>query len=166
MRRTVAIHQHASECGMRRVAYEHLSAAGRANVWPLVILGQGQYSDTKPPRPVPKKPRKNAPLSASDALAKQVLDAWGTASIYLDASDLIRNATSHHLDSIAASARSAGLSVIPATRLGVPTAYELAIRRMVSADCRGVALRISLAEMTGAATWFPTWKYGPSDTDL
>jgi hypothetical protein len=150
-----------------RTALQNISAAGRAQVCPLIILNPGQYGDTKPPRAPPKRPPKTAPLSASDAFAKHMQQAWGADAIMLDASNLLGTLAHHHLDDIAASARAIGLTIIPATLIDAPPEYQAAVARMAAADQRGVALRLMfLRQMTSASSWAPTWPFALADTDL
>ncbi|WP_366509754.1 hypothetical protein [Mesorhizobium sp.] len=149
-----------------RTALNNLRAAARVNVVPLIVIAQGNYGDTKPPRAAPKNPPKSSPVTASDALAKQISDAWGPTKLFIDASDLPGSPTVHHLDNIRASANSANLHLVPSTRYLAPPAYHAAVTRMIAADRRGAALRISLAELTTAPTSIANWYCPVAETDL
>jgi len=149
-----------------RAALAHLSSTVRTGTTPHLVVAQGQYGDTRPPRKPSKKPPKKQPPSAADALVKQIADAWGSGKFYLDASDLPGTAAAHCLDNIAVSARAAGLKLVPSTKLNAPAYYQAAAQRMVAADGRGSALRISLAELTSAGSWIGSWYCPVTETDL
>ncbi|WP_164547071.1 MULTISPECIES: beta family protein [unclassified Mesorhizobium] len=149
-----------------RSALSNLSPAGRANVIPLIVVSQLSYGDTKPPKAPPKTPPKNAPLSAPDAFVKQVRDAWGNGKIFIDVSDLPGTPAFHHLDNIRASANAAGLTLVPSVKYLAPPAYHSAVTRMIAADNRGAALRVTLNEMTNLANLVGNWYCPIAQTDL
>jgi len=149
-----------------RIALNNLSATGRIDVTPHLVISQAQYGDTKLPKAEPKNPPKKPPVTAADYLAKQLLDAWGPTKFYLDAADLPGTPANHHLDNIGASANAAGLHLVPSVKRSSPPAYHAAIQRRIAADNRGTALRISLGDLTSMNTWFGSWYCPPADTDL
>ena len=151
-----------------RQALSELSPAAKAFVEPLIMLGSEQYAATKSPsKKPPRRTPKKALLSAPEAFVQQVLRAWGSEqNVLLDASDLSDTGGAHHLDLIAQTARDEGVKLIPATRLEVAPGYQQAVKRLLSVDRRGVALRIRLAELASAPTWLRTWLCSPSETDL
>jgi hypothetical protein len=148
-----------------RTALEHLSAAGRTNVTPHIVLTQAQFGGPKKSKTPTKAPKK-MPLSASEYVVKQIADAWGQAAFYLDASDLPGDPTKHSLDDILVKSSATGLHLIPSTRLQAPAIYSAAVARTVELNARGVALRLSLAQMTSAPDWIGLWPFPPQETDL
>ncbi len=151
-----------------REALAQISPAAKANVEPLILLGSEQYAATKsPPKKAPKRIPKKAPPPAHEAFVQQLVETWGTdGSVLLDASALIETGSGHHLDRIAQDARKAGLQLMPATMLAVDPKYQAAVRRMVSTDHRGAALRVKLADLAAAPTWLVSWMLSPAETDL
>ncbi|MDH7795920.1 hypothetical protein QBC99_001983 [Beijerinckia sp. GAS462] len=148
-----------------RTAISQLSSAGRNGVTPHIVLMQAQFGG-------PRKQKKTTvsttkiPLSASDYFAKQVEDVWGKTPFYLDAGNLAETASSHDLDTIRKSTNGLGLHLIPSTRLHRTPSYNQAIIRSFKADGRGIALRVSLDQMTSAATWVSSWPIPLGETDL
>lgn len=143
-----------------RIALQHLSLQGKADVCPLFVLAPKQY--------VGKKPTKaNAAIPAPNLMASEIMTAWGTGQFFLDATGLSSANTAHHqiLD-IAAACRAIGLSLIPGTRLGAPAAYQNAVAAIAAADHRGICLRVDIAQMTSAAQWQPQMPFPPNQTDL
>lgn len=148
-----------------RIALSHLSAAGRAGTTPHLQVNQAQFgprATKSTASPAPKK----APMSSAEYLVKQIDDAWGKTPLYLDASDLPGTGTKHSLDDIRAKANAAGVSMIPSTKIIAPADYLSAVARVVQHDGKGVALRISLGQMTSAAQWAKLWPHPPQQTDL
>ena len=142
-----------------RTALEKLSAAGRQDVIPLMILAPDQY--------VGKKATKAAAAIPGPAyFVQQMGYCWGAAPYYLDATELPTTAAGHPLIAIAAGARVAGRSLIPATTLGATPAYQSAVAATAATDGRGVALRIDLSELSQSANWVPTWPHPLNQTDL
>jgi hypothetical protein len=142
-----------------RAALEKLSAAGRKDVVPLLVLAPDQY--------VGKKATKAAPAIPSPAyVAQQMSYAWGPQPFYLDATALPATAGGHPLGMIAAHARAAQLALIPATTLGASPQYQTAVAQAASTDGRGVALRIDLSELAQSASWVPGWSFPLNQTDL
>lgn len=149
-----------------RAALRELSAPGREMVAPLIALTVDQYKGGKPST-AKKPPKKKAPIAAAEVFAKQAADSWGTEAMFLDASDLSTGAPGKHLlEDISVAANDLGLQLIPATGLVASPDYRQAVERMHKADKRGVALRVSLAEMTSASTWLSSWRIPLEQTDL
>jgi hypothetical protein len=92
--------------------------------------------------------------------------AWPGGATFIDASDLGARGSGHYLDDVAESARESALALVPATSLRSPPEYQAAVQRMATADQRGVALRVDLAEMTSASTWASSRICPLSNTDL
>jgi hypothetical protein len=129
-----------------RIGLGHLSSLGRADVIPLVVALDSKYG-------------------SAAQFTQQVEATWGNAAIYLDAADLTGTSAHHSLDDIRAAATN--LHLIPAIHgNNAPPDYLSAVHRMVAADNRGVALRISLAQMTNAASWAGNWPFPIAETDL
>lgn len=149
-----------------RIALRHLTNAGRHNVSPHFVVTQAQFGIPKRKKKTGAKPSKKLPVSVPDYLAKQCKDAWGTTRFYIDASDLPGTASAHTFDDIRKSANAIGLDLVPSIRLNAPPEYSAAVLRAAKADRRGVALRISLAQLTSAATWLGSWKMPLTETDL
>lgn len=142
-----------------RIGLKNLNNAIRPDVSPLIDISQNQY-------PSPKKTKVGITTPASNALAKQLSDAWGKTKFFVDVSDLPGSQNAHHLDDIRTSANAAGLYLVPAIKSNSPPEYVAAVKRAIQADKRGVALRISLSEMTSMANWINQWICPPQETDL
>jgi hypothetical protein len=108
------------------------------------------------------------PVSAAQLLVNEVVQCWGTAPFFLDASalPLAAGAAHHPLLDIAAAARVAGLHLIPATRPTVWIPYQNAVSAVVATDGRGVGLRVDLQQLSTAATWVPSAPLPVAHTDL
>jgi len=130
-----------------RIALLNLAAPTRAKVTPHIVITQSQFG-------------------AAEVVAKQIGDAWGKTKFYLDASDLPGTAAKHSLDDIRAKAKAIGLLIVPSIKLNAPSEYTAAATRAVKSDDRGIALRISLAQLTSAASWTPSWSFPKGETDL
>jgi len=148
-----------------RIALQHLSPAARVDVTPNIVITQSQFAPSSKAKPGSKTLKKSPPPPA-EYLAKQIGDAWGKTTFFLDASDLAGTASKHALEDIAAKANSAGLSLAPSIKLNAPPEYIAAVTRVAKHDGRGVALRISLDQISTAATWMGAWPLPFSDTDL
>ena len=148
-----------------RIALSHLSAAGRTGVTPHLVLTQAQFGPRKKKDGATKPPKKQ-PTSPSEYAVKQIADAWGKAPFYLDVSDLAGSATKHALDDIRTKAKAAGIHMVPSTKLAAPPDYIAAVSRVVQTDGHGVALRVSLPQMTSATQWAKTWPVPLNQTDL
>lgn len=142
-----------------RVALERLSHAARTDVRPLLVLSPPQYVGRK-------ATIKNPAIVPDDVFAGDVRGAWGMGEFYLDASALPDAGVAHPITGLASAARSAGLKLIPATRLGATVAYQNAVAGIVSADHRGVGLRVDLHEFTTARAWAAQWRVPMGQTDL
>jgi len=149
-----------------RIALTHLSPGARVDVTPHIVLTQAQFDPSSKKAAIPTKAKKKTPPPPSEYLSKQISDAWGKTAFFLDASDLSGTPSKHGLDDIAAKANAAGLSLVPSIKLNPPPVYASAVSRVVKHDHRGVALRISLGEMSSAASWMGAWSFPFSETDL
>lgn len=143
-----------------RVGVQHLSAAGRQDVYPYFVLGRDRY--------VGRAATKNrAVITPANVFASEISAIWGTAPFYLDAAGVPANSAGRHpLNDVGARARARGLGLIPATGLDVPRPYWAAVRSLVQADQRGLALKVDLNEFATTANWIAAWPYQPSETDL
>lgn len=139
-----------------RTALLNLSAAGRTHVVPHISVGEAQFGSKG----------KKAPPPASEHFVKQVVDAWGTTPVFLDASALTGSPSHHTLDDIRAKAKAAGVVLIPSMRFMPSKEYSAAVLRAAKQDKRGIGFRISLAEMTSAASWATSWPVPLNETDL
>jgi hypothetical protein len=148
-----------------RIALSHLSPGARVDVTPNLVLTQAQFDPSRKGKTASKSPKKSPP-PPSEYLAKQIADAWGKTTFYLDVSDLPGTHAKHVLDDIAAKANAAGLSMAPSIKLNAPSVYAAAVSRVVKHDGRGVALRIPLDQMSSAATWMGSWPFPFAETDL
>jgi hypothetical protein len=143
-----------------RVGLQHLSPAGRTNVAPMLVIAPKQF--------VGKKATKKHPaIPAANVIANEIMTAWGTAPFYLDASALSATPSGHHpIVDIANACRAIGLNLIPATPLHVAAPYQHGVQAVVTADNRGVALRVDLNEFSTAAQWMSHWPFQLGATDL
>jgi hypothetical protein len=152
-----------------RIALVKLSPAAREDVTPNIVIMQGQFDpSSKPKNPskvVRRKTSKKSPPPPTEYLAKQIADAWGKTTFFLDASDLNGTLSKHPLDDISAKANAAGLSLAPSMKLSAPSVYAAAVARVAKQDGRGVALRITLDQI-GNATWMGKWPIPFAETDL
>jgi len=142
-----------------RNALRDLSPAARKDVVPLFLLTPEKY--------VGKKATQKRPaVSPPNRLVSEIEAAWGTLPFYLDASMLPYAGGPHPLTAIAARARARQLNLIPATWRGANPQYQQAVNAVVSADRRGVALRLGLQSFSSAATWINQWNHPLNRTDL
>jgi hypothetical protein len=143
-----------------RAALSALSPSGKSSVRPFVLLGADNFRD--------KKATKSASaVSAPAVFASEVLAAWGPSTFFLDASPLPLSAGgAHPLAAIGAALASTGATMVPATSLLASTPYSQAVAAVRASTNSGVCLRISLAEMTSAATWIGSWPFSLAETDL
>ena len=142
-----------------RKALEKLSAAGKVDVLPLMVLAPDQY--------VAKKATSVAAAVPSPAyFVQQMGYAWSGAPYLLDATALPAGPSGHPLAAIALAARAAGHMLIPATTLGASSAYQAAALAAATTDGRGIALRIDLSELAQSTHWAPSWTFPMSETDL
>jgi hypothetical protein len=148
-----------------RIALHHLSPTARIDVTPNIVITQAQF-DPSSKKKASSKPSKKSPPPPSEYLAKQIADAWGKTTFFLDVSDLPGTATKHVLDDIASKANAAGLSMAPSTKLNAPPEYIAAVSRVAKHDGRGAVLRISLNQISSAAIWMGSWPLSFADTDL
>ena len=145
---------------LRGQTLRRVTAAGRRDVVPLIVLSAEQVAAR------PATATREA-MTAAQAFAHDIHSIWGTAPFFLDASGLGSNARGTPLlRAIASRARILGCQLIPATFLDAPAAYQNAVSHVANTDLRGVALRVDLQELTGAASWVRTWGHSPRDTDL
>ncbi|WP_082476083.1 beta family protein [Methylobacterium sp. Leaf99] len=83
-------------------ALSHLVQNQKSDVYPLIILMNGQYKDKKAAK---KKPA----VLAAVAFVDRIIACWGTQPFYLDASDIPTPANgSHPIAAIASVAHSRG----------------------------------------------------------
>lgn len=130
-----------------RTALQNLSPQGSANVFPIAVL----YPDKAP---------------SAVKFAEQVENCWGTPKLGVDAS-LISGTPAHHLlDDIRAEMGAKGLQLVPTIRGTASNEYLQAVLRTIATDDRGVVLRVSLIQMTRAATWLAQLPFAQGDTDL
>lgn len=148
-----------------RIALSYLSPAARIDVTPNLIITQAQF-DPSSKKKASSKSSKKTPPPPTEYLAKQIVDAWGKTTFYLDVSDLPGTASKHVLDDIASKANAAGLSMAPSTKLNAPPEYLAAVSRVAKHDGRGAALRISLNQISSAAGWMGSWPLPFAETDL
>lgn len=143
-----------------RVALQRLTAVGRNDVVPLIMLSPEQYNARD-------ETASRAAMTAAESFVRELRTAWGTDPFFLDASALPpRSNGRHRILAIAVRARAAGLHLIPATRLGAPAAYQNAVDAICGQDQRGVGLRVDLPEFTSAASWVPGWIRPIGEIDL
>lgn len=108
-----------------------------------------------------------AAMTAAESFVREVTAAWGTRPFFLDAGALPVGSTGRHpLIAIANRSRASGLTMMPATRLGLPAAYQTAVDVVCNRDNRGVGLRVDLPEFTSAGTWAPGWIRPIAEVDL
>ncbi|RNJ42739.1 hypothetical protein B5V01_22260 [Mesorhizobium erdmanii] len=148
-----------------RTALNHLAASTRNGVAPHVVLTQAQFNGSSK-KSSSDTPPKKAPLSAAEHFAKQVFDAWGKNLFFLDAADLVGDTAKHDLDEIRHAAKKLELYLVPSARYSAPKEYRDAIRRAVKQDGLGLALRLTLSDMTSAPTWISSWPFPVAETDL
>lgn len=145
-----------------KTALSNLSSQGRQGVAPLFLLGTERFvgrDATKTKLAIP----------AAALFAQEMGQIWGQNLFFLDASavNLPHGASQHPLIDIAAQARSANLSLIPATTLAATSGHYLAaLTSTVSADQRGLALRIDLQELGSIGSWGAAWPFPMANTDL
>lgn len=130
-----------------RTALRRLSPQARLNVTPLIVIFPDSYS-------------------SGLQIARQVKESWGTSKIFIDASYLTGNSTQHELDSIRIAGKAEGLHFVPALPQTASPDYFQAVRRMAAADNQGAGIRITLAQMTSAASWLPRFPFQQGETDL
>lgn len=146
-----------------RIALAHLSPGGRVDVTPHLVITQAQFDPSGKKK---TKSTKKSPPLPSEYLAKQIVDAWGKTTFFLDVSDLPGSASKHPLEDIASKANHAGLSLVPSIKFGGPADYASALVRVAKHDGRGAVLRISLSHMASAASWMGKWPIPFPETDL
>jgi hypothetical protein len=130
-----------------RSALKRLSAGGKANVSPLVVVFPDQF--------------------ASPAqLVQQIDDVWGASKIYVDAAYLPGTAAKHSLDAICTAAASAGLTVLPAIPATASPDYAKAVARVMALHKQGAAMRISFPQMTSSASWLGSLTLPQGEVDL
>lgn len=140
-----------------RVGIKNLTAKQRENVYPLFVLGESPF--------VGKEPKNKPPVSAGDAFVSDLKESWGANWCHIDASAAPHaGGGPHPLVAIAKSAAAHGLHFVPATRLGATSNYQAAVKAV--SGSAGVALRVTLEEMTSASTWSSSWDHAFKDTDL
>lgn len=143
-----------------RVGLRNTAVSQRQDVTPLFAIAADQYKGKEPNR-------SRAAVSPADALVAEILNTWGTAPCYVDASGIGHTVRHPHpIADIAASARQHGANVIPATRLSAPVAYQQDVAAVHRIDGKGAALRVDLQGLTSAATWTGSWPIPLADTDL
>ncbi|HEV2515559.1 MAG TPA: hypothetical protein VGV07_09940 [Devosia sp.] len=141
-------------------ALRNLSPTARLNVVPFFLLGADNFKDKK-------ATKKSSSIPAPSVFAMEALGSWGTAPFFLDASPLPNDASgAHPLTNIASSVLSSGGQPIPATSLNASPAYSAAVQSVVHTQQLGVALRVTLSEMTSAPSWLPSWPFPLPETDL
>ncbi len=143
-----------------RVALQNLSQSAKSRVMPLFLLGSEQFK-------VKRETKSQAALQAPDAFIQEVQQSWGLAPFFLDISSLSSaSGQAHPLIAIAASARAAGVSLVPVANLGVAPAYVSAIQTVDSIDNSGVCLRIDMQEAFSIGSWLYQWPFQTTQTDL
>jgi hypothetical protein len=142
-----------------RVGLSHVTLAGKKDVVPLVALAPDQFRNKAATASRPT-------VSAAEAFVNELVTAWGKALAYVDGSSLPHAIGTQPLVDIAAAAKSAGAPIIPATWLDAPPAYQAAVKSVVQADKKGVALRVDLEEFTSASSWVSSWPFALNETDL
>lgn len=134
-----------------QVGMSHVAAAARADVYPLFIMGADRFVGSAATKKRPAVP-------PATKIAADLLNTWGKAPCYIDASAIPTPVSGiHPLTMIDAASRAAGLQLIPATRLNAPGPYQAAVDGMMSSDHRGVLLRVDVQEFATASRWGPTW---------
>jgi Beta protein len=111
--------------------------------------------------------RRAAVLPAA-SFVQELARTWDSAPFYLDASAVpVQSRAIHHpLTDIAAHARAANLSLIPATTLSASIQYQAAVASINAIDHRGVALRVDLQQLVTAASWASALTLPMTATDL
>jgi hypothetical protein len=143
-----------------KTALRSLSSSSRSNVSPFILLGADNFKD--------KKATKNAAgVPAPAVFAAEIFASWGASTFFLDASPLlVAPGATHPLLAIAANVASLGGILVPALTLAPSPAYASAVQAVVSMYGNGVALRVTLAEMTSTSSWLASWPYPQGTTDL
>lgn len=142
-----------------RIGLRRVHGPSSPKVFPLFILGTDQFK--------PKAATKNkAAVQAPDVFVQEAANTWNNLPFALDASTLPIHGPQHALTGIAAGARANGIHLIPATNLGAPALYQVAVASAAQIDQRGVCLRIDLQEATSIANWIAQWPFPPNETDL
>jgi hypothetical protein len=102
------------------------------------------------------------------SFVQELARTWDSAPFYLDASAVpVQSRAIHHpLTDIAAHARAANLSLIPATTLSASIQYQAAVASINAIDHRGVALRVDLQQLVTAASWASALTLPMTATDL
>lgn len=140
-----------------RVGIKNLTPKQRESVYPLFVLGSSPLAG--------KTPKNKPPIAAPDVFVNDLKECWGTNWCHIDASAVPHSgAGPHPIVAISRSAITQGVSFVPATKLSAPSAYQVAVKSISTST--GVALRVTLGEMTSASTWVPTWIHALKDTDL
>jgi len=142
-----------------RVGLRNLSAAGKANVVPLVLVAADQFRGRQPTI-------SKGAVTAAENFVQELMTAWGTAPIYVDASAVPHSLASSPITDIAAAAQTVGATVVPATQLDAPPAYQQAVLQVAQTYGAGVGLRVDLQELTSAASWAGAWPHPLGSTDL
>ena len=143
-------------------ALRELSAAARPGVTPLILLMGEHYKSPSATAVASKK----GPKNEGEQFIKLVQDAHPNASIFVDASDLPGTLKHHSLDDIAIAARSAGVPLVPAATLAATADYKAAVSRVTAKDGKGMALRVTFAQMNNAPTWTASLPLSPPYIDL
>lgn len=143
-----------------QAALRQLSAPGRGDVFPLIILQNEQYK-------VKKETKLKPAVPSAEVFTDLVLHCWGKGAFYLDATSLPDLPNGQHpLSDICASARTKGLELIPCTKITATGAYNAAARAANSIDQAGVAVRLDLGEVANAPQWAASWFVPLQETDL
>lgn len=131
----------------------------KQGVLPIFCLEGEQY------RPK-KETRHRTAVSPAQVVADDLATYWGSSPFGLDASAIHAHPSAAPLLDIAAHARQAGISLIPATRLSAHPTYQTAVAQVHRVDGRGAVLRVDLQGMTSAANWVSNWPIPLEETDL
>jgi len=143
-----------------KTALLRLSTQAKIDSVPYILLGADNFKDKKATKRTPA-------LTAAHAFATELVRCWGPSPIYLDATPLaITSGLITPLESAADQVAVAGGKIIPALSLKSTNAYQNAVIAVARKYSTGVALRVSLSEMTNAKTWIRSWPFALSETDL
>jgi T4 beta protein len=142
-----------------RVGLTNLSAAGRLNVFPLVVVAADQF---RAKQPTVSRPA----VTAADNFVNELMTAWASAPIYIDAAAVPHAIGASPIVDIAMSAHTKGARIIPATSLDAPPAYQAAVQTIVQRQNKGVGLRVDIQEFANTANWVANWPFPQAQTDL
>jgi len=132
-----------------RLALKELLKDDRKMITPLIEITPKVFDA---PKTGEKKGKKPDAARVLEDQAKNLLESWGNAPLFLDLSlidDLVPpiNGVRHPLVHIAETALSYRLCIVPVTGLNRRNEYQSAVSDMVHLDNRGICLRLVTSEV-------------------